>query len=706
MPLLPSHARGTMTVLRAEASHFSPALGLALSAGGSGLLSRLYDLEPSTPIAEGARVRGPDGSSARWQASPSCALSRDLFHRVHPDEPLRPTANQSLPAAHLSASLTAHILGLASAEGSRSGSAASYGALRGATCSDTGLSVPKLARETGVSIARFERLIEQVAHADAEEEQGPLRRAGTMLMLRLLWLRAGSAGKSELWTFLRTLDEHYGPVLVGEAREAADGSGAGLAKEWVGSSFDAPSLAPAAVLRAGSILYGAGGDEAPSTHEQAEAFEVVAAALAMGGARPPPLLQGRYGFRDQPAVADCAELTARELLNALLWCPSTQSFDDSRLPSTSIPGLREFYAPGGPASRDRPPAQPPTGGADGGDAAVASEGRWYAPPPQYTPASERWFELVSGLGGGVEYLAGVPPVQYEMSPSVDNVVRTLGVLMGRKLGSVSELETLWSELQPERQIELRKSLRGDRLFLSEARGASADTQRSGGGEGGLHLSLELVMSPRLNHAFAIHHGAAPSWQIDVGRLALSRAQRDARGGGGGGGAAAEALALLPALVQPLLQLPPAERLVADAHCDAAAAARLSRVLLLCTSPCDPAAVASCATDALRRRDECAGALATRSEHAAARAIGASEGLSELHDDEAMLRLARAASRAGPLVKEAALAHAPLAAATAVLVGDWAAWARALAASPVRTMRLSVRALVWRLGAGTGWALLQ
>ena len=48
-------------------------------------------------------------------------------------------------------------------------------ALRAATCSETGLSLPALARATGVSIARFERLVEAVAAADGErrgEAQG------------------------------------------------------------------------------------------------------------------------------------------------------------------------------------------------------------------------------------------------------------------------------------------------------------------------------------------------------------------------------------------------------------------------------------------------------------------------------------------------------------------------------------------------------
>ena len=100
--LLPSHARGTMSVLRPEARHLSPAVGLALSSGGSHLLSRLFELEPT--LADGALIETAAGV-ARWKGSPVCRLARELFHRQHPAETLKITANRSLPAAHLSPSL-------------------------------------------------------------------------------------------------------------------------------------------------------------------------------------------------------------------------------------------------------------------------------------------------------------------------------------------------------------------------------------------------------------------------------------------------------------------------------------------------------------------------------------------------------------------------------------------------------------------------
>ena len=66
----------------------------------------------------------------------------------------------------------------------------------------------------------------------------------------------------------------------------------------------------------------------------------LAAALALGGTRAAPLNQGRYGYRGQPAVADCAEVCARELLNSLLWDAAAQRFDTDRLPPRAADALR------------------------------------------------------------------------------------------------------------------------------------------------------------------------------------------------------------------------------------------------------------------------------------------------------------------------------------------------------------------------------
>jgi hypothetical protein len=77
-----------------------------------------------------------------------------------------------------------------------------------------------------VSIARFQRLVEQIAAADDAAATDPavakeglpvelLPRVGTAMVLRHLWLRASTGGgKATLWTYLLTLEHFYGPVLA------------------------------------------------------------------------------------------------------------------------------------------------------------------------------------------------------------------------------------------------------------------------------------------------------------------------------------------------------------------------------------------------------------------------------------------------------------------------------------------------------------
>ncbi|KAL3924730.1 MAG: hypothetical protein SGPRY_003831, partial [Prymnesium sp.] len=394
--------------------------GLALCAGGSHLLARLYELEPRTPIAEGAR------------GSACCSLVRQLFHRNHGEEPLYPTSNRSLPAAHLSPSLHAAVgaLALSNLSGGEV-----HKALRAVVCSETKMSLPLLARETGVSIARFERLVESVRHANEETELSSspsipsspsspssrlacLPHAGSAMLMKHLWLRSAPVGQGALSLFLLSLQEQA-------IRE---------------------ELSPAAVHRAAGRLFRQEGDggEGRGGVEEAEAFEVMAAALALGGSRSVPLLQGRYGYKEQSPVADCSELVTRELLNALL-C---------------------FYALDGPAQHER--AQLRGGSADSPPANPSE-----SPPPEYTDAARKWFEMVSGLPR-VHYLAGIPSRRYEMAPTIDNILICLGELLGVKLQTIKALQDLWREVDPERGVQLSLSHRGERLTVREADAAEAE----------------------------------------------------------------------------------------------------------------------------------------------------------------------------------------------------------------------------------------
>ena len=68
--LRPSDAIGTLSVLRPDRWHLSPAFGLALLSGGSPLVSRLYGLEPHAPsdgavLADGSGLSTDNRLSAR-----------------------------------------------------------------------------------------------------------------------------------------------------------------------------------------------------------------------------------------------------------------------------------------------------------------------------------------------------------------------------------------------------------------------------------------------------------------------------------------------------------------------------------------------------------------------------------------------------------------------------------------------------------------
>jgi len=569
--LLPADVAGTASVLRPERWHLSPAIGLALSGSGSHLLSRLYELEP---IALSDGIKLTDGTV--WHGTPSCRLARALFYRVQPDEPLRPTANRSLPTAHLSSSLAAHVLGLA--EANLGSDRATHEALRAAVCSETGLTLTAVARETGVSIARFERLVEAVREADAEPCGGgpaaALPRRGTAMVLRHMWQRASPRGKSALWPYLRVLHCHYGPALTDEAlalpgwAEALSREDAPAPADFLSRRLDASHLQSTAALRAVlSVLpsqrTGAGG-RATSAADVAAAFEASAAALALSGGGCAPLQELRVSpGHGAPAVADCAELALRELFNALLWSREEQTFMPDRLPASADARLREFYSVAGGA---------------------------FAPD-----AAARWMTMVSQLPG-VGYLErhpiGPPAapssvlLDYEMRPDGASILAATGALLGAPTSTVGALEALWRRCEPSRPLELRREVGShDRLFVHE----------------GGTLTLELVLSSGRNHAYAIHHAARPAWLRPAAEAALkawgdetetaSNGAQATTGEGCGPAAGRLVAALRPALLQPLLSLT-GDELHALAPLSAESARRRDRLLLLCTDPTQPSAVAA------------------------------------------------------------------------------------------------------------------
>ena len=128
------HAKGVGIMMADESFGLSPIHGLFLF--GTPALASLW---------AGGEAGGP--AVAR--------LARALFNRHQIQEPLRPTRNKSLPAAHLTPTLQGACLGLALSQASRED-------VRRCLVK---LGVDELAREQGVSIARFEGLVGLIAEA-------------------------------------------------------------------------------------------------------------------------------------------------------------------------------------------------------------------------------------------------------------------------------------------------------------------------------------------------------------------------------------------------------------------------------------------------------------------------------------------------------------------------------------------------------------
>jgi len=235
------HARavkGTCSILRPEATRFSPALGLILS-NAPGIAGNLL---------QWARHESPVSQR------PLPVLARELFHQSVPEEPVRPTRNLSLPGAHLTPRLIGHMLGLAHV-------GASWERIEETL---RGEGIAALAKDTRVTISRFGRLVQLVQQCQQdrwEEPQGStvLTKDGpTWLLLRLLWEKAESKG--DLLDSLTALHEHV-PVFQDE-RLAHDEA---IRQAWTRDLFDCKSLDYRKASR--SVLQGRDGPSWASSAE-------------------------------------------------------------------------------------------------------------------------------------------------------------------------------------------------------------------------------------------------------------------------------------------------------------------------------------------------------------------------------------------------------------------------------------------------------
>ena len=174
------HARCTMRVLKPEAWHLSPCVGLIMR-------------NSPTFMASLHRCRVAD--ELDWGLGSACNLSRELFMQPRGvGDALRATRTKSQPATWISSSTMGHVLGLVLRGASQEESKA--------LLQECGIRTNRLHGQwTGVSFARYQRLITLLREACCEDE-----RATPALPLLLCWVWLQAESKACLLDFLLAVD--------------------------------------------------------------------------------------------------------------------------------------------------------------------------------------------------------------------------------------------------------------------------------------------------------------------------------------------------------------------------------------------------------------------------------------------------------------------------------------------------------------------
>ncbi len=139
----------------------------------------------------------------------------------------------------------------------------------------------------------------------------------------------------------------------------------------------------------------------------------------------PQVLQGRYGFNNHRAVANCAETALNDLLNIIAYNDVEKKFTVTMLPeavqSSLSPRFRAFYE------------------------------KYNDPKKVNIPEVQQAFmNMVSGIDG-IEYVDGK---NYEIEPTIENLLKVVNYLLGINAGTWQELGSLLSTSQREISCEV------------------------------------------------------------------------------------------------------------------------------------------------------------------------------------------------------------------------------------------------------------
>ena len=133
----------------------------------------------------------------------------------------------------------------------------------------------------------------------------------------------------------------------------------------------------------------------------------------------------RHSHQRKTLSPDCAEVCCREIVDLLLWDDERGVFDLTRLPPTATLPLRELY-------------ENPNGGREDSG---------------YHDSGYDWFRALSNLPGVSYFSVGVGGKEYELVPTLANISRAIGELLG--FGPTTSFETLAHQLRETSGRQLR-----------------------------------------------------------------------------------------------------------------------------------------------------------------------------------------------------------------------------------------------------------
>ena len=430
------------------------------------------------------------------------------------------------------------------------------------------LGVNRLAKETGVSLARFARLITLVrdglppgirSHfrpADSRDS-GSLCSMSTSssallpsgfctlsVMLSFLWATARS--KADVLEFYEAAASHLPPGKLLESGGAYKPQCERWRQEWVQSSFDrasiedgSPGTAAAAAhlaaigalpersdvsVHAGHALEAVA--EAVDDERTSSALELLAFALASRGSDRPEIEQARHGFKGQTAVPDCVEAVARDAISLALWDFDAMRFDPARLPERAEPRVRNFF-----------------GSTKGYSSGYASGAEWFdicSARSGLRYVSGQSLLHVSGIDGSAVAMSGRYggndgcSTAYELHPSLQSFHAAMESLLGVELNAPSEDDGSLTPLWPAAKVGWHvRALGTDRPVLRlrpfVAKGGASCAHR--GVSSRRSEELVIVFKDRV-HCYALRRVVSdePQWIRGVGCAWLQRWRELGAGG--------------------------------------------------------------------------------------------------------------------------------------------------------------------------------